>query len=42
MIDFIFVRGKIDVLRQATLSDNWNGDLASDHLPVMAEIVSRK
>jgi len=39
MIDFIFVRGKIDVWRQATLSDNWNGDLASDHLPVMAEVV---
>ena len=38
MIDFIFVRGKIEVLRQATISDNWHGDLASDHLPVMAEV----
>jgi endonuclease/exonuclease/phosphatase family metal-dependent hydrolase len=38
MIDFIFVRGKMEVLRHATLSDNWNGDLASDHLPVLAEV----
>jgi endonuclease/exonuclease/phosphatase family metal-dependent hydrolase len=37
-IDFIFVGGKIEVLRHAVISDNWNGDLASDHLPVFAEI----
>ena len=37
-IDYIFVRNKIDVLRHGILSDNWNGNLASDHLPVIAEI----
>ena len=37
-IDFIFVSKSIEVLRHAILSDNWNGDLASDHLPVIAEI----
>jgi endonuclease/exonuclease/phosphatase family metal-dependent hydrolase len=37
-IDFIFVTKSIEVLRHAVLSDNWNGDLASDHLPVIAEI----
>ncbi|HEX5112301.1 MAG TPA: endonuclease/exonuclease/phosphatase family protein [Saprospiraceae bacterium] len=37
-IDFIFVRQRVVVFRHAILSDNWNGDLASDHLPVLAEI----
>lgn len=37
-IDFIFVRERVVVYRHAILSDNWNGDLASDHLPVLAEI----
>ncbi len=37
-IDYIFVRNKIDVLRHGILSDSWNGNLASDHLPVIAEI----
>jgi endonuclease/exonuclease/phosphatase family metal-dependent hydrolase len=37
-IDYIFVRNKIDVLRHGILSDSWNGNLASDHLPVLAEI----
>ena len=37
-IDFIFVRGPMEVLRHAVISDNWNGNLASDHLPVMAEM----
>ena len=33
-IDFVFIRNHIDVLKHATLSDSWNGDMASDHLPV--------
>jgi endonuclease/exonuclease/phosphatase family metal-dependent hydrolase len=37
-IDYIFVRPNIDVLRHGILSDNWNGNLASDHLPVLAEL----
>jgi len=37
-IDFIFVRGNVEVLRHAVISDNWNGNLASDHLPVMAQV----
>lgn len=37
-IDFIFATKKIEVLRHAILSDSWNGNLASDHLPVVAEI----
>ena len=38
-IDFIFVNDKVDVLKHAILSDSWQGRLASDHLPVMAEIM---
>ena len=37
-IDYIFVRKKIEVIRHGILSDSWNGNLASDHLPVLAEI----
>jgi endonuclease/exonuclease/phosphatase family metal-dependent hydrolase len=37
-IDFIFVSGKVNVIRHAVLSDNWHGNLASDHLPVMATL----
>jgi len=37
-IDYLFVGKSIEVLRHAILSDNWNGDLASDHLPVLAEV----
>ncbi len=37
-IDYIFVRKNIEVIRHGILSDSWNGNLASDHLPVMAEI----
>ena len=36
-IDFIFVKNKVEVLRHAILSDSWNGNFASDHLPVFAE-----
>jgi endonuclease/exonuclease/phosphatase family metal-dependent hydrolase len=38
-IDYIFVRDGIRVLEHASLSDQWNGLWASDHLPVLAEIV---
>ncbi len=40
-IDFLFVNNNVDVLRHAILADNWNGVLASDHLPVLAEIIIR-
>lgn len=38
-IDFIFVNKNVEVLKHAVLSDSWNGNLASDHLPVFAEII---
>lgn len=38
-IDYIFVRQGMRVLEHAALSDQWNGLWASDHLPVLAEIV---
>jgi len=41
-IDHIFVRGQIDVVEHAVLSDHWDGRFPSDHLPVLAEIVVRK
>jgi len=37
-IDYVFVRKGIKVLEHGTLSDQWNGLWASDHLPVLAEI----
>lgn len=41
-IDFIFVRQGTRVLEHGILSDRWNGLWASDHLPVLAEIVVAK
>lgn len=38
-IDYIFVGEKIKVLEHGILSDRWDGLWASDHLPVLAEIV---
>ncbi len=38
-IDYIFVRDGMRVLEHGVLSDQWNGLWASDHLPVLAEIV---
>ena len=38
-IDFIFANKQIEVLRHAILSDSWKGNLASDHLPVVAEVI---
>ena len=39
IIDYIFVREGIKVFEHGTLSDRWNGLWASDHLPVLAEIL---
>lgn len=38
-IDYIFVGEKTSVSEHGVLSDRWNGLWASDHLPVLAEIV---
>lgn len=38
-IDYIFVREGTRVLEHGVLADQWNGLWASDHLPVLAEIV---
>ena len=38
-IDFIFVRDGVKVLEHGILSDRWGELWASDHLPVLAEIV---
>ena len=40
-IDFIFVNTNVEVQKHAVLSDSWNGNFASDHLPVFAEIIIR-
>jgi endonuclease/exonuclease/phosphatase family metal-dependent hydrolase len=38
-IDYVFVRNGITVVEHGVLSDRWDGLWASDHLPVLAEIV---
>src|SRR5215203_1932966 len=38
-IDYVFVGEKTEVFEHAVLSDRWDGLWASDHLPVLAEIV---
>ena len=40
-IDYIFVREGMRVVEHGVLSDRWNGLWASDHLPVIAEIIIR-
>ncbi len=40
-IDFIFAKNKMEVIRHSILSDNWYGQLASDHLPVFAEVLPK-
>ena len=37
-IDFIFVTESFNVLKQATISESWNGHFSSDHFPVLAKI----
>jgi len=39
MIDYIFVNHRATVLRHATIAESNDGRYASDHLPVMAELV---
>jgi len=39
VIDFIFVRGPIGVRRHATLVARFDGRFASDHLPVLTDLV---
>ncbi len=38
-IDYIFVKDGVRVLKHGVLSDRWDGLWASDHLPVLAEVV---
>jgi len=38
-IDYVFVKGTVQVLQHGALSDTWDGRLPSDHLPVLAEVV---
>ncbi|HUR31276.1 MAG TPA: endonuclease/exonuclease/phosphatase family protein [Saprospiraceae bacterium] len=38
-IDYIFIKNDIEVMKHAILSDSWDGNLASDHLPVFAEVI---
>lgn len=38
-IDYIFVGDGVKVVEHAVLSDQWDGKWASDHLPVLAEIL---
>ena len=37
-IDFIFVKGNLEVDKAGTLSTSWDGFYASDHFPIFAEI----
>lgn len=41
-IDYVFVGESVKVLEHGILSDRWDGLWASDHLPVLAEIVFEK
>ncbi|MCP4723867.1 MAG: endonuclease/exonuclease/phosphatase family protein [bacterium] len=39
MIDFIFIKNGVDVLRHGVLSDTFDGRFPSDHMPVLAEVI---
>ncbi|NMA95367.1 MAG: endonuclease/exonuclease/phosphatase family protein [Clostridiales bacterium] len=39
LIDYIFVKNKVDVINHGILPDNWNGEFPSDHLPIVADII---
>jgi len=41
-IDFIFVRGPVEVLQHGILGETWDGRFPSDHLPVLAEVQIEK
>ena len=38
-IDYIFLKGKFEVLQHATLSQSWQGHFSSDHFPVFARLI---
>lgn len=38
-IDYVFVSSGVTVFEHGVLSDNWDGLWASDHLPVLAEVI---
>lgn len=38
-IDHIFFKGKVKVLKHATISESWQGLFSSDHFPVLARII---
>lgn len=38
-IDHIFIKGKFEVLRHATISESWQGRFSSDHFPVFTSLV---
>lgn len=40
-IDYIFVKEGMKVLEHGVLADQWDGRWASDHLPILAEIIIR-
>ncbi|HEX5151917.1 MAG TPA: endonuclease/exonuclease/phosphatase family protein [Parafilimonas sp.] len=37
-IDHIFIKGRLTVLKHASISESWNGRFSSDHFPVLAVI----
>jgi endonuclease/exonuclease/phosphatase family metal-dependent hydrolase len=37
-IDYVFVRGPVEVRRHGTLTDRWDGFFPSDHCPVLAAV----
>jgi endonuclease/exonuclease/phosphatase family metal-dependent hydrolase len=41
-IDYIFVKGKVRVLRHGTISESWQGRFSSDHFPVFATLDLKK
>jgi endonuclease/exonuclease/phosphatase family metal-dependent hydrolase len=38
-IDYIFIKGKFEVLKHATISESWQGRFSSDHFPVFASLI---
>jgi endonuclease/exonuclease/phosphatase family metal-dependent hydrolase len=38
-IDHIFIKGKMEVLKHATLAESWKGRFSSDHFPVWCRIL---
>ncbi|GAB4427223.1 MAG: hypothetical protein OHK0039_45480 [Bacteroidia bacterium] len=38
-IDYVFVKGAVQVLRSAVLAESWSGRFPSDHLPMLAEVL---